>query len=400
MASADIATANYGKLRGAVMSAGGDARDAAEAELIAIANAGDVKAAVILGNAYIERDDLAAAIGILQPAADAGHLPAIQALSRIRRAEDGPFRDEAVALALDEAAYAAGDVFAGSRIAQSLLREEVANHDPVRARTILEDASVAENFPGWMALGDLRAAGIGGAVDGDGAVEAYRMAIASGKPWANIRLARLLRDGAIVEADAAAALSHFEAALSGREDEAEAAAADLVRGHLTGAFGELSSPAEGVALARAGIEAGSGGAALAVLGLPARLDEANPDLASLRPGAVDLVEKAAAVGDTIAARRLFGYWHELSGRSDGAQEEAASVVSRHGDMLDPAQIARHGILGQAASARSRADLDAIAADVADLQGRDFADALMDLRRVNPNAYVRVLQGEMARLGHY
>lgn len=393
--SANAEAPSYGDLRAAVRSEDASIARTARTALLELAKQGDARAAVIVGQADVEGGDPIAAVVALEGAAAAGNLPALQILSKIYREEGGALEDPAKALATDLAAWEAGDVFAANRAANMLIPT-----DPAKAREILETASKLDGFPGWMSLGDARARAIGGAEDGPGAFAAYVKAKEAGKPWANIRIARMLRTGVQVDLDPQGAIAAYEAARNGREDEAELASAELAAGHITGDFGAFSVPAEGAAIARAAMMDGEVSTAVAILSIPARYDETVSSLADLRGPALEIATEAAQSGDEKAATKILAYWHGMAGRDPKAAKKASAAISKFGDLIDPALVTRAEMSAIAEASHGRSDLSRAAAALAGLSGRDYTSGLLDLRKVNMNAYVYAVQDKLADLGFY
>lgn len=227
--------------------------------------------------------------------------------------------------------------------------------------------------------------GIGVEVDNDRAVRLYQMAISEGREKSLISLGKTYI--AIGEADAA--LEALDRAVSYK---VSGALATRAWGHAAGGFGEKSRPDEGwqdlVALARSGDRT----AELAATSLAAKgtrtLDAPDPILASL-------MEKSVG-GDGSASEALLRYYRSV-GHPEGSLERRAALLE-HPNIRDKVAIDEGLYLAsEAAPGRfnERAEKLVLTAGT-----QDFSRALEVTSKIDKNAYVRIVQMELARLGYF
>lgn len=214
----------------------------AAAQLEAMAAEGNVKAALIMGQAYAKGwgrpVDPARAVEFLTIAEAADNPQAIKELGLLFAAEDNPQRDLARAYGYFARAAAMGDEGAALSQANALLKGVGVVADEVAAKALLEALAAKGNGIAWTRLGDMKLA----AEDFTGAAEAWTRAAEAGRKDAYLKLGRVLRDKLNEGAKARAAFEQAEAVGD------EKAARELVLGDLDGRLGD--QPMDAAAQAR------------------------------------------------------------------------------------------------------------------------------------------------------
>jgi len=311
----------------------------------------------------------------------------------LAKGEAGP-RDFVAALSLYRRAAALGHPKGLLRLGEAMVLGRGTALDPEAGLMLIEEAAAGGDGSAYLLLGEFYARGLGGWGERRRAVAAYERAAELERPVALIKLGDIYRDGLLVPRDTAKAAAYYrQAVAAGRRD----ALVPLGKGLAERKLGHQGSPAEGIATLRQAQAQGIAGAAAAYAdcylkgrGVPKNTRRA-----------LDILSAAMASGDIGAGRRLVALYRD--GRKNGLPRnlpKAGSYLKAIEARLDPGNLQIERVLLQAAAASRRQDFDSVAADLRALPSGERFRAARQLRGVNPNLYVHVVQGLLKDLGYY
>lgn len=373
-----------------------DELEGALAKLDAMIAAGNADAALLLGNEYT-RDrgtlplDYDKAVFYLEQAAALGIPEANLTLSELHRRETGGL-PSAKTLGYLRAAADAGLDQAFLPLADALRRGTYGEPDTAEAIKYYEAALAAGNSAAAGRLVAIYRSGTGSPDDGAMLAKYLGIAADAGDVPARRALANLYLRGEAVPQDAALAEQHLRAALAAGDGSAGMALATaLLRGQL-GAGRE----AEAAPLLQSAFDAGNAAAAAPLADAYVRGRGVTADL----PTALAILRKGADSGDAAARAALLNLYVRGSGRAlppDIAAASALYAAIPEDERTGP--VAANGTI-LAANGRSLDDLAQTWALFDALDPALQARTGQQLLRVNPNAYVYMLQGLLTERGHY
>lgn len=365
------------------------------------AGRGDTNALVALGDALVAgiggKADPAEALAAYGHAAELGRTDAYLRI--------GDFHSQGVLAPVDLVrAYAAykrgseaGSNSATLRMAEMLARGHGISQDSERGLALVRELAETGNGSASMLLGQLLISGDVGAVDAAGAVAAFEAAAGTGRSEALLRLGEIFLDGVVVRLDRARALDYFERAVAGGNPFA---LYRLGRSFLEGRLGRAGTAAQGLALLE---EARAVGVAEAVVGI-ADAHLYGYGVPQNPAAALDLLDAEAQSGNLAAGKRLLALFRD--GSHDGnvtlvprRPELARSYLDLIADRLDRSELLIETLLLEAAFAPS-GDYDFLDERSGELAPGDQESLLRNLASVAPNAYVHLLQFQLARIGLY
>ena len=365
-------------------------------ELDAMIAAGNADAALLLGNEYT-RDrgtlplDYGKAVAYLEQAAALGIPEANLTLSELHRRETGGL-PSARTLDYLRAAADAGLDQALLPLADALRRGTYGEPDTAQAIKYYEAALAAGNNAAAGRLVAIYRSGTGSPDDGAMLVKYLGISADAGDIPARRALASLYLRGEAVPQDAALAEQHLRAALAAGDNSAGMALATAL---LRGQFG-AGREAEAVPLLQSAFDAGNAAAAAPLADAYVTGRGVTADL----PRALAILRKGADGGDAAARAALFNFYVRGSGRALPPDLAAASALY---DTIPEDErtgaVAANGVI-LAANGRSLDGLAHTWALFDALEPALQARTGQQLLRVNPNAYVYMLQGLLTERGHY
>lgn len=298
-----------------------------------------------------------------------------------------------IAAARDEMRIRADE---GNLNAYVFLAESLAGEDPGQAVTLYELAAAEGNTLARVQLAQLLEGGAG-AVPADlaRARGLYAAAAADGSPGAAMAFARMASAGEGGPQDFAAAIDAYDSVMAGDNERlAGQATLTVIRGHLSGNFGDASDLRLGAGMAAEFLsENEDASLAWQVLRQAGDISAAGGSV----DVALGVLERAAEAGDETAPQRLAAYWQRDPGAArPEATARLSGLVARHGDMLNPRIVARTVVQSQARQARNTAAY----ATIAEAVWAAPTASLRMLRWENANAYTYAVQVKLQELGLY
>ena len=275
------------------------------------------------------------------------------------------------------------------RIGEAYIKGEGVTPDLGKGLELLEEIADGGNALALRLLGDLYS--YPGPVPSDGAkaVAYYERAIAAGQRSALVRLGDLYRDGSVVQKDPAKALAFYQQAMA--EDNNETARLAIAKGHVEGRFGELSAPQTGVREIRSmAADEGNRFAQVILADLKYYGVGMTRDVSS----ALETLRRAATAGNDLAARRLVDLYRKGPARKD--KIEAQRALSQYEKLFSPDVLAELRLLNLAALTQAVSDYE----EVFELAKKQMGLNLVRVRDANANAYVYILQRQLAVAGEY
>jgi TPR repeat protein len=180
--------------------------------------------------------------------------------------------------------------------------------------------------------------------------------------------------------------------------EVSGASADLANAHYRSLLGPLSDPSKGRAELKQLAEMGDVGAARYALKhyerRSRRINELDVDLV------VANLWQATEAGDGGAARVLARFYRNLSWMMTDEREQVAKLVRDHGDILGAQSLAAETISVLYDRNDHRGSQARVTDYLDNLSEPGYAQALLRLRSIEIQAYVRVLQTSLRDLGYY
>ena len=180
--------------------------------------------------------------------------------------------------------------------------------------------------------------------------------------------------------------------------EVSGAAADLANAHFRSLLGPVSDPAKGRAELKRLAEMGDVGAARHALRhyerRSRRITELDLDLV------VANLWQATEAGNGSAARVLARYYRNLSWMMTDEREQVARLVRDHGDILGARSLAAETVSVLYDRNDHRASQARVTDYLDNLSGPGYTQALLRLRSIEIQAYLRVLQTSLRDLGYY
>jgi TPR repeat protein len=367
-----------------------------------VAESGNPKALVVLGNLYSAGDhsaiDATAAADAFEKAVALGDSEALLLLGDLFSEGEIVAVDMARAFGYYERAAAAGSDTAKTLVAAMTVRGEgtVANVD--RGLDTLRTLADAGNAGALVALGDIYARGDAGSVDAAAAISLFEKAAAIGSTQALMRLGAAFSYGVIVRADGKRAADYYRRAADAGAIEARFA---LARGYTENGFDGVASAAEGIEILEEFAKAGMPDAVSALsdcylygLGV-----SRNPNRA------VAMLEESMRNGNLEAALDLVDMYRE--GRMDRGMRLirqnlslARSYLDKIKERLSYSRLAYEEGLLDAAGGRRTETYQRIYDDMGILPPSLRSAMVRDLRTVNPNAYVYLVQSQLEKRGSY
>ncbi|SOC05622.1 tetratricopeptide repeat protein [Rhodobacter maris] len=332
------------------------------------------------------------------------------------------------AIATYDKAIDAGSAYARVRLATGHLQGRFGTlSDPVAGVAQLRDiVNRSGDELAALSLADAYVAGTGTPPDIAQAVAIYEKLSQRGYALADLRLGKLYAEPTVLPQDLPRAIDHFTRAVSEGSDAARvelskaliaahrgeealrvidaAVARGLPRAealravwHHQGAFGPLSDPAFGAREMRRLAESGDVYAARNALIAHERRSRRIRDLDLEKVLAT--LQGAADAGDRQALISLARAYRKLAWTIPGAREKQRALVENHGAELgDEYESAERleVLYDRAHPVRSR---EAAYAYLETLDGQAFGRGLMRLRAIEMQAYVYVLERELAAHGY-
>ena len=366
------------------------------AQLDAMIAAGNADAALLLGNEYT-RDrgilplDYAKAVSYLEQAVALGMPKANLILSELHRRETSGL-PRAKTLDYLRAAADAGLDQALMPVAEALRKGTYGEPDIARAIPYYDAALAAGNIAAAKSLVAIYRAGTGGPDDGAMLARYLGVSADAGDIAARRALADLYFRGGAVPQDLALAEQHLRAALAAGDDSA---GMTLATGLLRGQFG-TDREAEAIDLLQSAFDAGNIAVAAPLADAYIRGRGIPADL----PRALDILRRGADGGDAAARAALFDLYVRGSGRA--LAPDLAAAQGLYASFPESERTAAVAADGAILAAHGHG-LDDFARMWALFEGLDpglQARTGQQLLRVNPNAYVYMLQGLMSERGHY
>ncbi|WP_434286949.1 tetratricopeptide repeat protein [Celeribacter sp. SCSIO 80788] len=375
------------------------AEDLDATALQAAADAGDMAAAVQLGNALLwgyggVDQDVEAATLLLAKAAGAGDAKAQTALGQAYLWGTPVAKDLAEADRLLSAAAAQGDTGAMRVLGQQLIGGWVIPQDIDRGLPLLEEAAAQGDVQAKVALGEF-----------------YLYGKPLAKDWTR---AEVLFEEAAAAGDGSG-LAAYGAMMMWSEKDWQTAETNLIRAGEMGKSGAWVSLAEGAMYGYLGPNSrakfdgfadkarAAGEERIAVL--ESQRATWGISMEASGPKALAELETAAEDGNVTALLNLISLQRD-GNRYNIRKDPAAALASleAHGDLLNADQRAQYGLTIEAATHRMTQDLPKMAALIE--EGATANPGLMtawfgkELYKANPNLAIYMLQGDLKAEGLY
>ena len=371
------------------------------AMLETLAAKGNAGAAMSLGNFYAGTapavtPDGAKAIQYFEQAAGAGNNYAFVRMGELYRDGTVVPADPAQARAMFEKAQAAGVEAGTQRLAEGLVQGKLGEIDAAKGLAMLETLAAKGNAGAAMSLGNFYA-GTAPAVTPDGAkaIQYFEQAAGAGNTNALVRLAQLLREGKIVEADPSKSLALYRQAA---DLGSAAARTQMGLGHLYGWFGAKSQKSTGLAMIRQLAEEGDATAATTLANM---YFWGGNGLAKDPALALRLLRQEAQDGNPAAVRSLVAAYRDGRGKDvPRSRTRAEQVLQDYGAALKPEDMEQERFMLDVAYEGRTRGFAKIVQTIAQLPKEQRLRVSMNLRNANPNAYTYLLQDRLAALGRY
>jgi TPR repeat protein len=337
-------------------------RTTAETMLAELGTSGDPAAYQALGDLYSRGEmiavDIDKAIDYYQRSADAGNPAALVRLGDLYRfGATGLSPDMSRAVDFYNKAIDLGYAQARRTLAGLYMAADSPIADPERGVELLEAGAVAGDTQAAIQLGQLYSTNDVFAADYDRAKKYFELAIAQGNFAAAIRMGSAFAIGPLAATHSDEALSILTGAV---ESKIPGAATEMAKLQLAGAF-------PGV-----------------------KLD-----------GVISMLLETARAGDVTAARYLVQLYRDGYGlllQPDA--KAAAAMLANFEPLLGKEATAAERILLNAKDGRTQVALDSISADFQLLSRATGIQILRQLRGLNAQAYVRIVQEGLAALDIY
>ena len=306
----------------------------------------------------------------------------------------GPFSDPEKGLPVLREMAAADDGERARFTLAELIEDGVGTErDPSAAVEIYRDLAEAGDARALRKLGRMSLRGVDGAVprEVDTAISLLRQAAEEGSESARMDLGRALIEAGRFEE----ALAALEAA---RDAGVKGAAAELANAHYRQTLGPVSRPAEGEADLKRLAEDGDLKAARYALRHHERRSRRIDDLDVDR--VIGHLWNLTAAGERSAASALHRVYRELDWMFTDEREQLARLVEDHGDVLGNRELPAARVSALYDRNAHRASQRAVEDYLENLDGPGFANAVMRLRGIEQQAYVRVVQSELRKEGFY
>jgi TPR repeat protein len=314
----------------------------------------------------------------------------------------GDFMSEGAAAAVDlerafqyyQSAAKQGSATGQLRVAEMLARGHGVTRDTQAGLSLIQDLADEGSASAMLKLGHLLLGGDVGPISASRAVELLDGAALLGRADASLRLGELFLEGVAIRADRSRAVAYLEKAAAEGNSYALYV---LGRAYTEGRLGAGDAVSKGLALLE---EALAQGEDAAIVGL------ANTHLYGYGrsrnvDAAIALLENAWEAGNIAAGEQLVAMYRD--GRKDRAvalirpsQEQARAWLNRIAQELDREDLLIHSLLMDAAFSPTRVS----DAQVNELSPSGQESLIRSLVTVAPNVYVRLVQGQLARLGMY